>query len=435
MTERIPCKSEGCSATILPATFQKTGGYCMPCVQVKERDERQAYILQHRKTVDLYAGVTDPVEVLKIMHASRPHDPLMVYAPYKTGKEELYSSLSGEDAGRMEAYAVELLQAGDEDTCTEVLMSLACYNNRLLSGTGTLAELLRREVYHPGFLYKDAPADIRDLLLEQVDTDAEHRNFLLLALSWIGDEVVVQRFRDWREQAPDWADELYAAPEKYANEAGWELTAEGERRDLFYRNNYAVENPPPSSAAVYPDEPAGSFLSESGHRCEWCGNPLTMLMDIHAEHTAVKRLPVIGQRLQVQTCIICSCYGPVYMELDSMHGARWSAFNQKPDYLPESDPNEESREYLSAGKQFRIAEKPRNTYYAAEWTLEPWASQLGGYPTWIQDAEYPVCPCCSQSMHFIGQLDWEAVEKYGEGIYYMFLCPEGRMSATLFQQS
>ncbi|WP_042196620.1 hypothetical protein [Paenibacillus camerounensis] len=435
MTERIPCKSEGCSATILPATVQKTGGYCMPCVQAKERQEWQAYVMKNRTTVDLYAGVTDSVELLKIMHASRPHDPLIVYTPYKSGKEELYHSLSGEEAGRLEAYALELLRAEDEDGCTDILMSLVCYNNWLLSGTGTLAELLRREVYHPGILYKDAPADIRNLLLEQLETDGENRNLLLLALSWIGDEVIVERFREWREQMPDWAEELHIAPEWYTHEAGWELTADGKRRDLFYLDNYAVEKINPSEATAYAEEPEASFLTESRQNCEWCGSPLTVLLDIHADHPSVQHLPVNGQKLQVQTCIICSCYGPVFMELDSLQGARWSAFNRKPGYLPETDPEEERREYLSAGKQFRIAEKARNTYYAVQWTMEPWASQIGGYPTWIQNGEYPLCPCCSQSMHFIGQLDWEAVEEYGEGIYYMFLCPEGRMSATLFQQS
>ncbi|MDF9842334.1 MULTISPECIES: DUF1963 domain-containing protein [unclassified Paenibacillus] len=435
MTERIPCKSEGCSATILPATFQKTGGYCMPCVQEKERQERQAYIMQHRKTVDLYAGITDPVEVLKIMHASRPHDPLIVYTPYRSGKEELYRTLSAEDAGRLEAYAVELLQTGDEEACTEILMSLVCYNNRMLRGTGILAELIHREIYDPAFLYKHAPAEIRDLLLEQVESDGENRNLLLLALSWIGDDAVVQRFREWREHAPEWAEELYIAPERYAHEAGWELTAAGERRDLFYPDNYAVEKMNPSAAGAYPVEPAAVFLTGSSQVCEWCGSPLTVLVDIHAGHPSIERMPVTGQRLQVQTCVICSCYGPVYMELDSVQGARWSAFNRKPDYLPDTNPAEESRAYLSAGKHFRIAEKPRNTYHAVQWTMEPWASQIGGYPTWIQDAEYPECPCCSERMHFIGQLDWEAVEDYGEGIYYMFLCPKGRMSATLFQQS
>ena len=38
-------------------------------------------------------------------------------------------------------------------------------------------------------------------------------------------------------------------------------------------------------------------------------------------------------------------------------------------------------------------------------------------------------------MTFIGQLDWEQIEEYGEGIYYMFLCADCKVTATLFQQT
>ena len=82
MTERIPCKTEGCRATILPTTAAKTGGYCMPCHQWREQQKYQAYIEQNRKTVNLYEGLTDPVEILKMMHAPRRHDPLIRYVPY-----------------------------------------------------------------------------------------------------------------------------------------------------------------------------------------------------------------------------------------------------------------------------------------------------------------------------------------------------------------
>lgn len=37
MRERISCKTEGCSATILPSTAAKAGGICMPCHQEQEQ--------------------------------------------------------------------------------------------------------------------------------------------------------------------------------------------------------------------------------------------------------------------------------------------------------------------------------------------------------------------------------------------------------------
>ncbi|CAH1204539.1 hypothetical protein PAECIP111892_02467 [Paenibacillus auburnensis] len=325
-----------------------------------------------------------------------------------------------------------MLHAGDEDTCLDILVSLVCYNNKLL--TISIPELLHCEVYSQGILFKDASAEIREQLLRQLETDRDNRNYLLLALSWIGDDQVVRRFREWRENPPKWTEELYVAPEQYAYEAGWELTEGGQRRDLFYQWNYAVEKIETGGKSAPVTRPA-SFLTESEQICQWCGGKLTNLIEIEAGRPSIWRLPIIGERLQVQTCIICSCYGPVYMELGIGLEPKWSAYNQTPDYLPDTDSDEERTEYLTAGTNFSVSAKPRNTYHAAQWTLEPKASQIGGYPTWIQDAEYPVSPCCSQSMYFIGQLDWEEVEAYGEGIYYMFICPDGKVTATLFQQS
>ena len=433
MTERIPCKTEGCPATILPATFQKTGGYCMPCQQEKERQARQAYILKHRRAVDLYEGITDPVEVLKIMHASRPYDPLIQYAPYPFSREQLYLTLTQEEADKLEWYAVDLLQTGDEDTCLDILVSLVCYNNKRL--TRSIPELIRSGVYSQGILFKDASLESRDQLLKQVEADNGNRNHLILALSWMGDDEVVRRFREWRENPPKWAGELYVPPERYAHEAGWELTAGGERRNLFYPGNYAIEKGSEGTDSVDEGEQSVSFLTESRHVCPWCGGKLTNLIDIEAGHPSIQQLPVGGERLQIQTCINCSCYGPVFMELGAGQEPKWSDYNQKPDYLPETDLDDYGDGHLAAGESFSIAAEPRNTYHAVQWTLEPKSSQIGGHPTWIQDAEYPACPCCLQSMHFIGQLNWEEVEEYGEGIYYMFLCPDDKVTAVLFQQS
>lgn len=147
MTERIPCKTEGCRATILPATAAKTGGFCMPCHQWQARQKEQAYIEQHRRTVNLYEGLTDRVDILKLMHAPRRYDPLIQYVPYPLSKEELYVSLTGEEANRMLEYAVELLGADDQDTGMDILSSLVCYRNENIAGC--LPILLELGVYDP----------------------------------------------------------------------------------------------------------------------------------------------------------------------------------------------------------------------------------------------------------------------------------------------
>ncbi|WP_454052687.1 hypothetical protein [Clostridium sp. Marseille-Q7071] len=37
MSDRIPCLTEECKGTILQSTYDKTGGYCMPCVIAREK--------------------------------------------------------------------------------------------------------------------------------------------------------------------------------------------------------------------------------------------------------------------------------------------------------------------------------------------------------------------------------------------------------------
>lgn len=61
-------------------------------------------------------------------------------------------------------------------------------------------------------------------------------------------------------------------------------------------------------------------------------------------------------------------------------------------------------------------------------------SQVGGHPSWEQDAEYPRCPSCQQRMAFIAQLSNEDFE-VAEGIYYAFLCRPCQTAATHYQQT
>ncbi|KKO55485.1 hypothetical protein [Paenibacillus sp. DMB20] len=429
MTERIPCKTEGCRATILPTTAAKTGGYCMPCRQEQERQKRQAYIEQHRRTVNLYDGLTDPVDLLKVMHAPRKYDPLIQYVPYPLSKEQVYVSLTAEEAGRMLKYALKLLAEGVKSEADHILLSLVCYRNDKIAEV--LPELMERGMYHSSILFKDASSDIRDRLLQQVERDDDNRNHLLLILSWIGDPVIVSRFREWRSHPPAWAVQLFAGPELYALEGGWELTPDGERRDLVHGLSYAIRatGAQRDSAA---EASAARFLKTSASDCPWCQGKLTILLDGDISHPSLAYLGLPLERLQVETCEHCGCFGTIYMELDHQGVPVWSRFNQKPEHLPSFDSEDNSGVTVP---RLTLSPEPHSPYYAAVWTLSQQDSQIGGHPSWVQDAEYPLCPCCAKRMPFIGQMDWADFDNLGEGIFYMFVCAEDKVTATLYQQS
>ncbi|MFX3651447.1 MAG: DUF1963 domain-containing protein [Paenibacillus sp.] len=434
MTERIPCIREGCTNTILPATAARTGGYCMPCKQEMEREERQRYIEASRRDVNLYAGITDPVEILKIMHEPQVRDPLIRYVPYDQSKEQVYLSLSAEQQDQMKDYAMQRIRTGDEDAGKDILIYLVCYHD--ISLTTEIPELLEQEIYYPAILVKSASPEVRDRLLQQVNTDDDNRNHILLMLAHIGDDLVVQQFWHWRQSPPSWASKLYVAPEHYTTEAGWELTKDGQRRELFTTPSYSlykVKESETTNVAITRD--SLSMLTPSTHCCPWCGSALTTLINLDVKHPALRDVSWHAERLQIQTCVICSSYGVVYMEMDAAGEPHWSSYNVMPVGMDEIDPDDYGKLAPDAGRQFRIANTSRHAFHASEWAMEPSLSQVGGHPGWVQDAEYPTCPCCSARMKAVAQLDWGEVEEYGEGMYYMFICEPCQMTAVSYQQS
>lgn len=428
MAERFPCKTEGCSATILPNTAAKTDGICMPCHQEQERKKQQAYIEQHRKTVNLYAQLTDHVDILKVMHAPRKHDPLIQYVPFPLNMEQMYISLSDQEADRMLKYAMELLAGNNESEAEEILLSLVCYRDDNISDV--LPELIECELFYNPILFKNASQDIRDQILERVEFDEDNRNHLLLVLGWIGDTVVIDQVREWQTQQPKWAEQLFVPPEHYTLDGGWELTPDGVRRDLVNHICYAIRQAEQQNDDLY-EEHYARFLETSLSTCPWCKRKLTKLMDVATTHPALQYLDLPMENLQLVTCDSCGGYNKIYMELDNLGVPVWSRYNQEPEYLPDLDDVNSTETPAS----LVLSSEPQSPFYAAVWTLSQLDSQIGGHPSWVQDPEYPVCPCCERRMQFIGQIDYADFDEYGEGIFYMFICPKDRITATLYQQS
>ncbi|MCZ8521256.1 MULTISPECIES: DUF1963 domain-containing protein [Paenibacillus] len=428
MSDRLPCRTPGCAAAILPATALKTGGICMPCHQKIVALEKKAYLLQNRKDVDRYAGVTDPVEILTIMHAPRTYNPLENELPYHKSARELYRQLTDSEKERLETYAIALMDEGDVDEAAAVLLSLVCYTNARIE-RGIDAYYHSGE-YDPGILYKEAGPTIRDGLISLVDRDSTNRNELLVALAWIGDEEVSQLFAEWRRNPPQWASQLYIPPENYAHTAGWELDCGGRKRLLFHPQRYHFKVCGDGHGEEEPARSAVAALQKSDQVCPWCDAKLTVLLDCHLEDPLLRFMDLPGQRLRIATCMYCSCYGTICMKVDLDGAYSWSEYNHIPDCLPsESDPVEEQ-----TWRTLVLMEGLMPTYDGADCSLEATTSHIGGHPAWIQDAEYPACCSCSDTMRFIGQVDMEQADD-SEGIYYAFLCRDCLITAVHYQQT
>ncbi|WHY21559.1 DUF1963 domain-containing protein [Paenibacillus sp. G2S3] len=427
MSERLPCQTADCKASILPATSLKTGGICMPCHQRKIALEKQAFIEQNRTDVDLYAGVNDPVEILKIMHKPRKYNPLEHEILFHKTAQELYHKLTESEQERLETFAIELLEEDDFDQAEIILLSLACFSNaRIERG---LEAFFRKGKYYPGILYKDAGQDIRDKLIHQLEFDSANRNHVLLALAWIGDEEAVRLFETWRQHPPRWASELNVSPESYAHEAGWELDNDGGKRLLFYPESYHFKVCGEGKEGIDRAPSAVAALQAGEQSCPWCGSKLTVLFDYNLQNPLVQFMKLPGQRLRIAACMHCNCYGTVFMNADLDGRYSWSEYNSFPDFLPE---NEHMEQF--SWQVMQLSERQMGAYDNAYWMLEAPASKIGGHPTWIQNAEYPECPCCSVTMKFIAQMDMEQAED-SEGIYYAFLCEACLKVAVNYQQT
>lgn len=422
MAQKVLCEASGCSNLILETTADRTGGYCMPCVQAAAKKEREKYIRENRRDINEFQGVADVVEVLKIVHKPRKYDPLINWIPYPTPTDELYLGLSDPEKSRLAEDAEELIGTERHEEAEQICLCLSAFTNAPLEAC--LRRLVSDGRVWPSLAFRDAPVDVRESLITRVESDADNRNLILLALAWIGDSRIVECFSKWRNEKPAWCDSLYLPPELYSREAGWELTPGGERRDLFFPQCYALK----SGASHSPE----SFraITEREDDCPWCSSKLTNLFEINLSAHGLSREPDGRDQVEVLTCEVCTLFGTVSSSLDNGSRAIWSPRNSRPDYLPD-----DSDSWIRLPQDSLYVAERRSAMHAADQFLPTQFSQLGGLPTWVQDSAYPNCLECSRTMMFLAQVDHKDIEKYSEGTYFAFVCLDCMATATVYQQT
>ena len=83
---------------------------------------------KNRVDVDRFAGVTDPTEILRIMHNHPPYDPQKNYLAYSRPLSAVYKSLDAADLERMvEVATAELDADADSDAGSDMATCLACF--------------------------------------------------------------------------------------------------------------------------------------------------------------------------------------------------------------------------------------------------------------------------------------------------------------------
>ncbi|HEX7182419.1 MAG TPA: hypothetical protein VF756_11290 [Thermoanaerobaculia bacterium] len=424
-----------------PLSFLEEGGELSPrkLRVAQRRAERAAAALAFYRNLAPsrrreLAGLTDPPldlpEKPETLDLLALLDRLALALPSPSPREIslLYRQISTAEGRELAAGAAELLTGhapGERELAERMLVLLSC----LVPGSleGLHERLVRQGTLHPGELFRSAGAETRDLFLEMLPpADVDQAALILSALAWIGDELVRIRFHQWREAPPEWAVPLDPPPDLHSLDAGWHLELDGTRRDLYHEECYELIAADGATAGAVASPV--QVITPHEERCPGCKQPLVTLFDFGLRDRRLAFVDLEGSRLRIATCLHCIPYSaPILTEIDGQGGSHWSLLNEKPIFVADEIGPLPERALV-------LGERLKTPFATRPFALEGNASQVGGCPAWLQEAEFPLCPECAEPMRFLAQLHLADVGAALEGILYGFLCHACRLAATLYQQ-
>lgn len=353
--------------------------------------------------------IGDPVEALKAMYREKDEDSRLKNLPNQLSLDDVCESLEAKDAPRLH----EFLKVLAEEKRTSVACDIATTVKLLTQiDLQPFLEILLEKRYLglSPFLFQGASAQIRDRLIERVSVEP---NQVLSALAWIGDDEVRRHFAKWKCTPPAWTDSLFITADNYSLEAGWELTSDGQRRELCFAECIPIV---PACSEIKA-APQLQIIADASDSCHLCHRNLAFMIVSHTEQNSAIHHPALARSLKFLICEVCVEAGNTLLtEIDSQENFVWSTFNAN---------TLDSRTYdtsLFPRNAMQLDNSFRNPYFGAVHPFPKQISQLGGHPTWLQDAEYPTCLVCETTMNFFGQLNYEELDSDLEGMLYSFTC-------------
>jgi hypothetical protein len=341
---------------------------------------------------------------------------------YVGGQIELlraYRQLTEVDAQRL----VERARALPNATFEAVSGALACYWPAVIPHH----ELLARDIFTTPHAYRDADESVVDELLVRLrmghpQETGLSRDQSLMALVWANGPRVAQQFAQWRADPPNWRLIIYKSPLDFLREAGWTLTADGKRRDLFL---------PVAHQLVRRDGAGGpvTVAKMVDQECPWCQRQLVDLFDFDLSTVQLAFMNLQGQRLRIRTCASCLAFRThfIFAAIDMQGNAYWDDANTEPEYGT-SDSG-----FLALESRFALGEKHLSPYEAMAFGID--SAQVGGHPVWLQWPDYPPCPECHELMTYMAQIDGYSIGLKLDGVFFAFLCADCGRAATLYQNT
>jgi len=336
-------------------------------------------------------------------------------------------ALSQEEvAAAIQRICDEITETGDLDKESDTFVKLLNYRD--IDTTEISKAAFSKELFYPGELYKNAPEDIVEAMIETLledDIDAGIAGNLLLCLAVHGGENVFQAFLELEKHHRKWRKELYVNPSFYATYGGWSYDSEGR----FVKTNFDKCFPMVKGTQAEKEKSPVKIGVRTGEKCERCGCELVNLMEIDGRDARLDFLEIDGV-IKAKCCPNCFAYSDGDFCRYTIDGE--SEFIQgdegfvTEDYLQDAGIEELSSNTYVLGEH---AVPPR---YAADWEG---GSSVGGFAFWIQDCEIKLCPNCGKPMKYLAQIQWDTVLDGMEGNAYLEICRDCKRIAILHQQT
>lgn len=292
-----------------------------------------------------------------------------------------------------------------------------------------------KEIYYPPELYFGAPDDVKDALVAKLnsleDNSKNVLNHLLCALAWQGGEQTAELFYELYKNPRPWRKKLYVGTEFYAKIGGWAFDETGERKSLVFDKCLTAvrvkdDKRASQDANLNPnqntDEPV-QIGESTGQKCEFCGCEMLDMLRLKATEPQLAFL-----NLKHDAIFRCcpTCVGSVRYfckrgpdgEIELSHdgeGFDESYFSQE-DFA------------RLCGMKFKLGGEV-SPFYSCFSELD---TTVGGYPQWVQDAEYLTCPSCGRTMKHLAQIPFGEMIQ-GEGVIYVQICDKCEVLGGCFQ--
>ena len=293
-----------------------------------------------------------------------------------------------------------------------------------------------KEIYYPPELYFSAPDDVKDALITKLnsleDNSKNVLNHLLCALAWQGDEKTAELFYELYKNPRPWRQKLYVGTEFYAKIGGWSFDETGERKSLVFdkcltavrvkdgaEKNCELAN---SGVNLNADEPV-QIGEPTGQKCEFCGCEMLDMLRLKASKPQLAFLNL--KRDAIFRCCPTCIGSVVYFCKRGADGELELSY--KGEGFTESYFSQEDMARLCDMK-FKLGGEV-SPFYGCFGELD---TTVGGYPQWVQDAEYLACPSCGGMMKHLAQIPFgEMIE--GEGVIYVQICEKCEVLGGCFQ--